>query len=73
MGISNTTMTASRIESARAESKLAVYKTDKPGMFNSFFADTLGDPEFKQPEKKDFVGLFYGTKGAEEFKAKAWS
>lgn len=71
MGVASINVTAERIESARENSKLAVYKTKYPDQFISFFDAPIKGPDFERLPRADFVGVFHGRKGAEEFKLKA--
>lgn len=60
MSIGNLEQTIERVKSATPNSKIAVFTTDKPGIFKSYFDSTVRVRTLMKISP-DYIGSFYGS------------
>ena len=61
MSLGGITTIMSRIASATPRSKIAVFKTPRPGLLDAVFADTIGSKILINSKHPDWIGSFDAT------------
>ena len=59
MSISSADVIISRIKSATAHSKIAVFRSKRKEMLNAVFADTIESRRILKLKNKNFIGIYY--------------
>ena len=68
MSRSSLMVVSGRIDSATVYSPIAVFRTEKEGIYNAVFADTVLTANRIADGDSNLIGVFYGTLGATKFR-----